>query len=193
MRPTSPSRVFLALFCALLAPAAGVRADEVVVPVSLQAELLFMIAAHDTNLPARAGGEVRVLIAVKPGEQASRAAAQFKAAASSRPRIAGLPHREEVVPFEGAASLAETCKARSAAILYLAPGFTVAEATAVGQALEGGNVLSASAEPMLVRKGVVLGFDLVGGRAKLLVDLTQAAKQRVSFSPEVLGLMAVTK
>jgi hypothetical protein len=164
------------------------------VPINLQADLVFMMAAQDKNLPERAGEVVRVLIVVKPGDEPARAAAQFKAAAASgKPKVAGLPHAEEVVQFGGAASLAETCKARSASIIYLAPGFTGAEATAIGQALEGGSVLTASAEPGLVKKGVVLGFDLVAGRAKLLVDLTQAAKQRVSFSAEVLGLMAVSK
>lgn len=194
MSPTIPPRVIPALLAAwLLAPAIA-RGEEVPVPVNLQADLLYMIAGHDQNLPARAGSEVRVLILVKPGEQASRAAAQFKAAAAAgKPKVAGLPHSEEIVPFENAAALAEACKARGASIVYLAPGFTGAEATAIGKALEGGNVLTAAAQPGLVNQGVVLGFDLVGGRAKLLVDLTQAAKQRVSFSPEVLGLMAVTK
>ncbi len=191
MAKSPPPLAVAALLAALALPA---RAEDVPVPINLQADLLFMIAAQDRNLPERAGEVVRVLIVVKAGEEAARAAAQFKAAAAAgKPKVAGLPHAEEVVPFAGAAALAEACKARRAAILYLAPGFTGAEATAIGQALEGGNVLSAAAEPGLVTKGVVLGFDLVAGRAKLLVDLTQAGKQRVSFSPEVLGLMAVSR
>ena len=190
----SPSRqAFAALVAAGVAHALPARAEDVPVPINLQAELLFMIAAQDKNLPERAGELVRVLVVVKPGEEAARAAAQFKAAAAGKPKLAGLPHAEEVIQFSGAAALASTCKARSASIIYLAPGFTGAEATAIGQALEGGNVLTASAEPGLVKKGVVLGFDLVAGRAKLLVDLTQAGKQRVSFSAEVLRLMAVSR
>ena len=35
--------------------------------------------------------------------------------------------------------------------------------------------------------------DLVSGRAKLLVDLPQAAKQHVAFGADVLGLMAVSQ
>ncbi len=193
--PKSPShRMLLALIATGLALAPPARAADVPVPIELQAELLFIIAAQDKNLPERAGEVVRVLIVAKPGEEAARAAARFKAAAAAgKPKVAGLPHAEEVLSFAGAAALAETCKARSASIIYLAPGFTAAEATAIGQALEGGNVLTASAEPGLVKKGVVLGFDFVAGRARLLVDLTRAAKQRVSFSAEALGLMAVAK
>lgn len=182
------------MIVAALALAATARAEDVPVPVNLQADLLFMIAAHDQNLAARAGSAVRTLVLVKPGDEAARAAAQFQAAASSgKPRIAGLPHVEEVLPYATPAGVAEACKAKGAAILYLAPGFTAAEAAAIGQALEGVSVLTASASPALVKKGVVLGFDLVGGRAKLLADLAQAARQHVAFRAEVLGLMAVSK
>jgi hypothetical protein len=180
------------LLLALALPAAGL-ADEVPVPVNLQAEMLFMIAGHDRNLPARGGSEVRTLILTKANNDSARAAAQFKAAASAKTVVAGLPHAVEVAAFTGAAALAEACKAKHLAIVYLTPGFTAAETAAIGQALEGGNVLTVSATPALVKKGVVLGFDLVSGRAKILVDLTQAAKQRVSFDPEVLGLMAVSQ
>ena len=187
-----PSGLALLALAAATAPAA-VRAEEVPVPVNLQAELLFMIAAHDHNLPARAGAEVKTLILVKAIDESARAAAQLKATASAKPKVAGLPHSEETMAYTTAAAVADACRSKGIAILYLAPGFTAAEATAIGDALAGGNVLSASASPALVKKGVVLGFDLVSGRAKLLVDLTQAAKQRVSFGAEVLGLMAVSQ
>jgi hypothetical protein len=38
---------------------------------------------------------------------------------------------------------------------------------------------------------VVLGFDLVSGRPKLLVNLTQAKKQKVDLAAEILKLMKV--
>jgi hypothetical protein len=177
---------------AALAPR-GAQADDVPVPINLQAELLFMIAAHDRNLPARAGAEVRTLILVKGTDDSARAAAQFKATASAKPKVAGLPHVEETLTFTTAGAVAEACRSKGIAVLYLAPGFTAEEAAAIGKALEGGSVLSASASPALVKKGVVLGFDLVSGRAKLLVDLTQAARQKVSFGADVLGLMAVSQ
>jgi hypothetical protein len=172
---------------------AAPRADEIPVPVSLQAELLFMIAAHDQNLPARAGAEVKTLVLVKASEESARAAAQLRAIAATKAKVAGLPHSEETMPYGTAGAVADACRSRGVSIVYLTPGFTAAEATAIGEALAGGNVLSASASPGLVKQGVVLGFDLVSGRAKLLVDLTQAAKQRVSFGADVLGLMTVAR
>jgi hypothetical protein len=179
---------FLAMGLALAAPA---RAEEVPVPVNLQAELLFMIAGHDRNLPERAGGQVRTFVVTRPTDDSARGAAQFRAVALGRPVVAGLPHLVEVLPFTSAQALGEVCRARRPAILYLAPGFSGADAAAIGQALEGCSVLSAAAAPGLVKKGVVLGFDLVAGRAKPVVDLGRASRQHVSFSPSVLGLMAV--
>jgi hypothetical protein len=186
--------IAVALCVAALVLHGPARAEDVPVPLTLQADLLFMVAAHDRNLPARAGAEVRTLVLAKPGDEASKlAAGQFRAAAAGKATVAGLPHAVEVVPYAGAAALAEDCKARRVAVVYLTPGFSGADATAIGKALEGGNVLTAAATPSLVKKGVVLGFDLVSGRAKLLVDLTQAARQRVAFGPDVLGLMAVSQ
>ncbi|HYD42532.1 MAG TPA: YfiR/HmsC family protein [Anaeromyxobacter sp.] len=191
-RPRAHGLALLGLLALGAAPRAA-RAEDVPVPINLQAELLFMIAAHDRNLPARAGAEVRTLVLVKASDDSTRAAAQFKATAAAKPKVAGLPHAEETLTFTTAAAVAEACRAKGIAVLYLAPGFSAEEATAIGKALEGGNVLSASASPALVKKGVVLGFDLVSGRAKLLVDLTQAARQKVSFGADVLGLMAVSQ
>ena len=42
-----------------------------------------------------------------------------------------------------------------------------------------------------VPKGAVLGFDLVSGKPKLLVHLTQAKKQNAAFKAEALKLMKV--
>jgi hypothetical protein len=42
-----------------------------------------------------------------------------------------------------------------------------------------------------VPAGIVLGFDLVSGRPKLVVNLSQARRQHVDFRAEVLKLMKV--
>jgi len=188
---TSPARR-IALALALALPAAGL-AEDVPVPYSLQAELLLMIAGHDHNLPARAGGEVRTLVLAKPGDEAARAVTQFKAAAAGKATVAGLPHAVEVADFTTGPALAGLCKAKHVSIVYLTPGFTSSDASGIAKALEGESVLTASAAPAMVKSGIVLGFDLVAGRAKLLVDLTQAAKQHVAFGTDVLSLMAVSK
>ena len=176
-----------------LAAGAAARADEVAVPINLQAELLFMIAGHDRNLPERAGGQVRTLILTRGTDDSVRGAAQFRAVAAARPVVAGLPHVAEVAPYAGAQALADACRARRFAIVFLAPGFTAADAADIGKALEGCSVLTAAASPALAGNGVVLGFDLVAGRARPVINLARADRQGVNFAPSVLGLMAVSK
>jgi len=168
-------------------------AEGAPVPIRLQVELLFMIAGHDRNLSARAGGHVRTLVLTKETDGSAHVAAQFQAAAAAKPFVAGLPHQVEVAPFTRPSALAEACKARRVAIVYLTTGFTDREASAIGEALEGCSVLTATAAPAMVRHGIVLGFDLVSGRVKLLFDRVQASRQRVDFGPEVLALTAVPR
>jgi hypothetical protein len=55
----------------------------------------------------------------------------------------------------------------------------------------GVDVLTVSAVPDYVPKGIVLGFDLVGGHPKMLVNLGQATRQHVAFTTDVLRLMRV--
>ena len=52
-------------------------------------------------------------------------------------------------------------------------------------------MLSVAADPGEVPKGIVLGFDLVSGKPKIVVHLGQAKKQEVSFKAEFLKLAKV--
>jgi hypothetical protein len=104
--------------------------------------------------------------------------------------IGGLPHDDIVTPWNGAAALVQTIKADHVAVVFFTPGFGD-DVEAIRRALVGLDVLSATAVPDYVPRGVVLGFDLVGGKPKLLVNLTQAGKQNVAFMAEVLKMMKV--
>lgn len=190
-RPCRPRLALAGLLFAALTLPPPARADAVPVPVALQADLLFAVAAQDRNLPARAAGTVRTLILTRKTDESIRAALRFRSAAVGKAQVGGLPHVVEVTSFASGAELAEAVKTKHVAIVYLTPGFTEEDAAEIARALEGGSVLTVSAAPALVGKGAVLGFDLVSGRAKLVVDLTRATRQQVAFSPDVLGLMAV--
>jgi len=166
-------------------------AEDVAVPVSLQAELVAKVAAYDKNFAARAGDRARVLIVVKPGNaDSSRFGTHMESALRGVGTIGGLPHEESIVTYAGPAKLAATCKSTRASIVYLAPGFGD-EVPAIRGALDGVNVLSVAAVADEVPKGIVLGFDLVSGKPKILVQLTQAKKQDVAFKAELLKLARV--
>src|SRR5580704_11445373 len=95
-------------------------AEEVAVPVARQAELLVRVAAYDRNLPARAGGTVRVLILTNPDDADSRAvAAQMDAALRKFDKIAGLPYEISTAAYPGGAQVAATCKQSRISIVYV--------------------------------------------------------------------------
>jgi hypothetical protein len=174
----------------LLVPTSS-SADDVSVPVSLQADLLVKVAQYDRNFTTRAGERVQVLLVVKPGNSNSAYfASQMEASLARIPQIAGLPHDEVVVAYPGAGELAKLCRSHHAAIVFFGPGFRD-DVEAIRAALTDVDVLSATAIPDYVPGGIVLGFDVVSGRPKLLVHLTQAKRQNVALRAEALKLMRV--
>ena len=191
--PGRPKGVLAALLCvAALLFASTDRAEEVSVPVAIQAELLVKVAAYDRNLPARVGDRVLVLIVTKSGDaDSARVASGMATELGSKALIAGLAHEESVAPFTDAASVAATCKGRHVGIAYFTPGFSDDEIVSIARALDGADVLTAAALPAFVPKGIVLGFDLVSGKPKLLVHLGQARRQHADLAADVLKLMRV--
>ncbi|MFO0760614.1 MAG: YfiR/HmsC family protein [Byssovorax sp.] len=176
------------LFCRVL------RADDVTVPIAHQMDLLAKVASYDRNLAARAGDQVKILLLTRAGnDESTLVAGRAEKALSEKGRIAGLPHAQTAATFSDGPSLAARCKAERIAIVYVTPGFSDAEIEAIGKALAGADVLTASAVPSFVPKGLVLGFDLVSGRARLLVHLSQAKKQHVDFSSDILDLAQVIR
>jgi hypothetical protein len=166
-------------------------AEEVAVPVARQAELLVRVAAYDRNLPARAGGTVRVLILTNPDDADSRAvAAQMDAALRKFDKIAGLPYEISTAGYPGGAQVAATCKQSRISIVYVTQGLDAKIADLVG-ALGGVDVLSVGAVARYVPQAIVLGFDLVSAKPTLVINLPQAKKQNVSIDAGVLNLMKV--
>jgi hypothetical protein len=173
----------LAWFAALLLGVTAVRAalaDDVTLPPAKQMELLAKVADYDRNFRARAGARAQVLLLVKPSDGDSvRTASQMQAALAHIEAVGGLPHDDRVENYAGAAALADEVRSQHLAV------------DPIRAALDGVDVLTVSAVPDFVPKGIVLGFDLVGGHPKMLVHLTQARKQHVAFVADVLKLMQV--
>jgi hypothetical protein len=181
---------FVLLTFALVVTRAAV-AEDVAVPVGLQAELIGKVASYDKSFAARSGDRAQILILVKSGSaDSSRTAAHMQSALAALPQVGGLPHDEHMVSYSGGGALSAYVKARRISIVYVTPGFAE-DVGDIRASLDGVDVLSVAAVPEYVPKGIVLGFDLVSGKSKLLVNLTQAKKQNVAFKAEVLKMMKV--
>jgi len=160
-------------------------------PASVQAALLENLAGYDRNFAARAGSKAIILLAVMPGDtESNRAALELKGALSRLPTVGSLPHEEQVINFTNAGALADAVRSRKAAIVCFGPGFDK-QLAAIKGAFSSLNVLTIGAVPDYVPAGIVLGFDLVSGKPKLLVNVDQAKKQQVSIPASVLKLMKV--
>lgn len=186
-------RGFLAaLFAGLCGWPRWALAEEAPVPISLQVELLLKVAAYDKNLSQRGAARVGLLVLVKQGDPDSgRSAAQARLALSKVTDILGLPLDSTSAVHGDPAGLIKLLRASNVAILYLMPGFSESELAAIAEACAGLSVLSVGALARYVERGTVLAFDLVGGKPKLLVNLTRAKKQQVELSSSVLKLMRV--
>lgn len=169
----------------------ALRAESVYVPVRLQAELLAKVTAYDRNFAGRAGDLVKVIIVVTSRDSDSRlTATDMRNALAALPTVGGIVHEEEVVTYTGAPALAEICRARHASVVYLTPGLSN-DIPSIRDALGSLDLLTVAALPDDVPQGAVLGFDLVSGRPKLVVNLGQARRQHVDFRAELLKLMRV--
>jgi hypothetical protein len=167
------------------------HAESVTAPIVLQAELLAKVAEYDRNFAARAGDRARVLLVTQPTNADSVTVAQQMSAALGRlSQIAALPHDETILPYPGAAELARICRDRHVSIVYFGPGFRD-DVGDIRAALSGVDVLSVASVPDYVKEGIVLGFDVVSGRPKLLFNLPQARLQKVALAATVLKLMTV--
>ncbi len=178
------------MLVALLAPGVA-AAEETTVPAPLQASLLARAAAYDKNFARRAGEKARIYIVTSGSPGSTQFFGQLRVALSGESLVGGKSHDEEEVPFTGATALASRVKTDRPAVLFLGPGLSEADVKAVVEAMSGLDVLTASANPAWVKLGVALGFDLVSGKPRLLVNLKQAQKQSVAFGADFLRLAQV--
>jgi len=174
-----------------IAIARPTSADDVAVPPAVQAQLLAKVAAYDKEYEKRAGGRAQIAIVHRPGnDESTRTAKAMLKELSALPAVGGLPHDESLLAWSSAKDLVAYIKKNRVAIVIFAPGLS-GDVDAIRAALDSVPVLSVSTVADWVPRGIVLGFDLVSGKPKLLVHLGQAKKQNVAFKAEVLKLMRV--
>jgi hypothetical protein len=167
------------------------RAEGVAVPVELQAELLAKVAVYDRNMPGRAGDRLQVLLLTNGSDpESARFATRMQVALQAVAQIGGFPHDDRIAAFAGPIDLAQQCRARRIGVVFVGPGLGE-QVGDIRDALDGLDVLSVAAVPEYVPQGVVLGFDVISGKPKLLVHLTRARRQHVELTADVLKLMRV--
>ena len=166
-------------------------ADTVPVPASVQANLTAKLLAYDRGLPSRVSGVVKILVLIDPSEgQSQKIANEFAAAMKGRGTISNLPIEVVTANFDNATSVAARIKRERTAAVYLSSGLA-RSAEAIAIALKGIDVMTVAAEPSAVIRGIAVGFDLLSGQPKILVNLGQAKTQNVQLPASVLSLALI--
>lgn len=170
----------------------GNGGEEVPVPLELQAHLLAKVMSYDRNLATRAGSRVNIAVVGMPSEPTSMPVARQMRQMLDSLGDFELPHDVQILQFTNASDLADKCKSGSISLVYFATGFHK-DVEAIRSSLEPLPILTVTAIPEEVEKGIVLGFDLVHGRPKLIFHRTQALKQKVDMPSDVLKLMRIVE
>lgn len=184
-------RAALGALLAGLLPRRVLGADEVAVPVPLQMDLLLKVAGYDRNLPTRARGMVRLMILTKRDDPLSKNVGEQAVRALAGKDVKGMPTEIVTQMFNDGPSLTERVRDGRVSILYATPGFGARELLTIARSLSGLSVLSSGAVAHFVDTAVALGFDLVSGKPKLLVNVRRAREQGVDLSSQVLKLAKV--
>ena len=191
---TSGARRALALACAvvgLLATSAAV-ADEVAVPIRLQLELLERVVRYERGF-ASASTPVHVLVVGRNGSaESARTTAQLLAGLRQSRRLGGRPMDVTQVSYTNAAALRSEVRRVDADVLYLGARLD-GEIPLIAAALSGTTLITVSAVAADVDRGMVLGFELVSSRPRIVVNLTAARASGLRFNAQFLRLARIVQ
>jgi hypothetical protein len=165
-------------------------ADDAVVPAPMQAELIARVLRYDRAFAPPDAGRVKVLVVHRETAQSEAFARQLLESLGEQKSIGGAAHDEVLVRFTTVEALRQAVSDFGARVVVFAPGFAE-HASALAAALEGQHVLTVSTTASGVREGLVLGFDLVDGKPRMLFNLASSRRQHADFRAEVLKLMTV--
>jgi hypothetical protein len=174
-------------------PASSARCEDPAIPLQLQVDLTAKLIEY-AQAPSPQGLSVlRIGILAKgTSVESLHFASELKASFGRIAQIAGLAHEEVIINWSTASALVEEVKRRGLFAVYLTPGLS-AEMSIISRALEGAPIVTVGALDSYVTAGAILGFELVSGRPKMVLNLVQAKKQGVAFRATVMRLMRIVE
>lgn len=160
---------------ALLLFGFAASADDL--PLPLQVQLLQKTSSYITSLSPGENGKVKVLV-VHAGASPSRASDTVANTINQVGQLGKHPAEAKTVPLSGLKATLETEKPQ---MLWVAPETDEKGVSAVVEAVGTSNIVTVSAVAAHVKQGVILGFDVLEAKPRILVHLKQARAQGVVF------------
>jgi hypothetical protein len=193
MASLTRTKAILLVVAILSLPASSVRAEDPAVPLQLQADLTAKLIEYAQAPSAQGLTTMRIGILVRSGSvESQHFGSEIKAIFGRMATIAGLAHEEVVITWSTPAAFAEEARRRQLFAVYVTPGLR-GEVPAIARALEGTPIISVAAIDTYVAGGAILGFELVSGRPRMVLNLPQARKQGVAFRAQVMKLMRIVE
>ena len=146
-------------------------------PLPLQVQLLQKTSSYITSLQPGASGKVKVLV-VHAGASPTRTTDTLASSINQLGQLGKHPAEAKVVALEG---LKATLDAEKPQMIWVAPDTDEKGVESVLQAVGSANIVTVSAAAAHIKQGVILGFDLVEAKPRILVHLKQARTQSVVF------------
>jgi hypothetical protein len=193
MASLTRTKAVLLVVAMLSLPASSVRAEDPAVPLQLQADLTAKLIEYAQAPSPQGLTTLRIGILVRNGSiESQHFGTEIKAIFGRMATIAGMAHEESVIAWSTAAAFAEEARRRQLFAVYVTPGLR-GEVPAIARALEGTPIISVAAIDTYVASGAILGFELVSGRPRMVLNLPQARKQGVAFRAQVMKLMRIVE
>ena len=185
------STAILLIVVTLTVPVSSAHAEDPAIPLQLQAELTAKVVEYAQSPSSQGLSVMRIGILVRSGSvESQHFATELKAIFGRMGTIAGLAHEEVLMTWSTPTAFVEEARRRQLFAVYLTPGLR-GEIPAVARALEGAQIISVAAVDSYISGGAILGFELVSGRPRMVLNLSQARKQGVAFRAQVMKLMRI--
>jgi hypothetical protein len=193
MASLTRTKAILLVVAILSLPASSVRAEDPAIPLQLQADLTAKLIEYAQAPSPQGLTTMRIGILVRNGSvESQHFGTEIKAIFGRMATIAGLAHEEVVISWSTPAAFAEEARRRQLFAVYLTPGLR-GEVGAIARVLDGTPIISVAAIDTYVASGAILGFELVSGRPRMVLNLAQARKQGVAFRAQVMKLMRIVE
>lgn len=188
-----PRLRLLFAFVVLFAMIVGVdarAADEL--PAPLLVRLIHKTITFDKNFPARSQQRPRILVVHRANDDGAIGRARVLAHDLAEPNEFGRTFPVELMSYSGRDALLAALRERSASTIVFVGGLE-AEMPSIATALVAKDTLTFGTNGTLAERGAVVGFDVVAGKPKLVVNVTSAQAQNVAFRAELLNLARIIR
>lgn len=161
------------------------------------AVVLLKALSYDKNLESRAGDELRIGVAYRPGSSDSvkskdRMLTAFGNLASKGRKVKGLPIEATVIRYEDEDTFEDALSSNDIDVVFITNGFG-SEVSAVVDITRRLDKSSLATDSDYVRRGVAIGADTVDKKIKLFVHLKGSKAEGMKLSSKLLKVATVYK